>query len=320
VNAGDAVLMAAQTSNSDKQAPVVAIMAPGDNATVSGNVLVDVDASDNTGVSEVILYANGQVVGTDRTAPYQFSWDSTQVADGNAVLTAYANDAANNTGISSGVTVNVDNQPDNIDTTAPTVSIVSPAANNSIISGTVTVGVNAFDDTGVTGVVLYVNGQIVGTDSSAPYEFNWDSTQVADGDVTFVAYAYDAAGNEGASSAVTLTVDNQPNGEDKTVPVVTITNPSNGEVSGTVTISVSASDDVGVAQLSIDVDGIILCSSANTNTLSCNWNTRKEDTVSHTIGAVASDAAGNIGAAAVVASIASGSTKGNSGSGKGRWK
>ena len=315
VNAGDAVLMATQTSNSDTQAPAVTIMSPGYNATVSGNVLVDVDASDNTGVSEVVLYANGQIVGTDRTAPYQFSWDSTRVTDGNATLTAYAYDAASNTGISSGVPVNVDNQPDNVDTTAPTVSITSPAASSNVISGTVKISVNASDDTGVTDVVLYVNGQIAGTDSTAPYEFNWDSTRVADGEVTFNAYAYDAANNKGTSSTVVATVDNLPDVVDATAPSVAISNPANAStVSGTVSIYAQANDDVGVTQLSVYIDNSLKCSSVDTSSLTCNWNTRKLSG-SHSIRAVAMDAAGHRSETIISVSIGS-SSKGNKGRGK----
>ena len=75
VNAAAAVQMASQTTPSDTQAPAVAITSPAYNNTVSGNVLVEVAASDDTGVSQVVLYANGQSVGTDSTAPYQFSWN-----------------------------------------------------------------------------------------------------------------------------------------------------------------------------------------------------------------------------------------------------
>ncbi|MDB4409296.1 S8 family serine peptidase [Gammaproteobacteria bacterium] len=315
VNARNAVLMATQASNSDTQAPAVNIMSPGYNATVSGNVLVDIGASDNTGVSEVVLYANGQVVGTDRTAPYQFSWDSTGVADGNATLTAYAYDAANNTGISSGVTVNVDNLPDNVDTTAPTVSIASPAASSNVISGTVKITVNASDDTGVTDVALYVNGQIAGTDSTAPYEFNWDSTRVADGEVTFDAYAYDAANNKGTSSSVVATVDNLPDVVDTIAPSVAISNLADGStLSGTVSIDVSASDNVGVTQLLVYIDNRLKCSSADTGVLNCSWNTRKLSG-SHSIKAVARDAAGHSSETAISVSIGS-SSKGSKGRGK----
>ena len=319
VNAAAAVQIASQTTPSDTQAPAVAISSPEYNNTVSGNVLVEVAASDDSGVSQVVLYANGQSVGTDSTAPYQFSWNTSQVADGNVTLTAYAYDAAGNTGISSGLTVNVDNQPDNVDTSAPVVSIISPSAGTNTISGTVKISVSASDDTGVTDVALYVNGQIAGTDSSAPYEFNWDSTRVPDGNVTFVAHAYDAANNKGTSSTVTATVDNQLEIVDNTAPGVSISNPADGSaVSGTVSIYANASDAVGVTELSVYVDNRLKCSVASTETLSCNWNTRKLSG-SHTIKAVAKDAAGNTRQTMVSVSIASGGGKSGGGS-KGKGK
>jgi thermitase len=317
VNAAVAVQMAGQSSTADTQAPAVSITSPAYNSTVSGNVFVGVAATDNTAVTQVVLYANGQSVGSDSTAPYQFSWNSGQMADGNITLTAYAYDSANNTGISSGVSVNVDNQPDNVDSTAPTVSITSPAASSNTISGNVSITVSASDDTGVTDVALYVNGQIVGTDSSAPYAFNWDSTRVADGNVSFVAYAYDAANNEGTSSSVTATVDNQPEVEDSTAPAVSISNLADGStVSGTVGINVSASDAVGVTQLLVYVDNRLKCSVANVESLSCSWNTRKLSG-SHTIKAVARDAAGNTRQTSISVSIASG---GSNSKGKGKRK
>jgi len=316
VNAAAAVQMATQTTVSDTQSPSVAITSPAYNNSVSGNVLVEVDASDDTGVSQVVLHANGQSIGSDSTAPYQFSWNSAQAADGNATLTAYAYDMANNTGISSGVTVNVNNQPDNVDTTAPTVSIISPAAGSNTISGTVKITVNASDDTGVTDVALYVNGRIAGTDSTAPYEFNWDSTRVDDGNVTFVAHAYDAASNKGTSSTVMATVDNLPNVVDTTAPSIAISNPGNdATVSGTVSINASASDDVGVTQLLVYIDNSLKCSSADAASLNCSWNTRKLSGT-HTITAVARDAAGNSRQSSVSVSIASGSSKGVKGKGR----
>ena len=315
VNAGDAILMATQTSNSDTKAPAVTIASPGYNATVSGNVSVDVDASDNTGVSEVVLHANGQVVGTDRTAPYQFSWDSTRVSDGNATLTAYAYDAANNTGISSAVSVNVDNQVETVDNTPPTVSILTPVASNAVVSGNVSVAVEASDDTGVTQVVFYVNGQTIGTDNTAPFEFTWDSTRVADGDATMTARAYDAANNSSVSAGVTVIVDNVPDVADNTPPVVTVTNPANDStVSGTVSIYAAASDNVGVTQLSVYINGSLKCTSADTSTLTCNWNTRKLSG-DYSIKAVAKDAAGH--SSEVIHSVTVGSSsKGSKGRGK----
>ena len=203
------------------------------------------------------------------------------------------------------------------DTRAPKVTITSPAYNSNV-NGDVLVDVAASDNTGVTRVVLYANGQSVGSDSTAPYRFSWNSTRVADGNATLTAYAYDAANNTGISSGVTVNVANQSNTNDTSAPTVTITNPANAStVSGTVSIYVSATDNVSVTQLSVSIDNSLRCSGANTGSLSCSWNTRKLSGT-HTITAIARDAAGNSRHTTVDVSIASGGTKG--GKGKGRRK
>ena len=107
---------------------------------------------------------------------------------------------------------------------------------STTVSGLVQVEVNASDDVGVTDVSLYANGQLVGTDGTAPYQFSWDSKGLADGAVTLSARAVDAQGNEGVSTHVALTVKNQATA-DMMAPSVTITKPADGsKVSGTVTV------------------------------------------------------------------------------------
>src|SRR3712207_8032761 len=46
---------------------------------------------------------------------------------------------------------------------------------------------------------------VVGSDSSSPYSFAWDSTQLANGTATITARASDAAGNQTTSSSRTVT-------------------------------------------------------------------------------------------------------------------
>jgi thermitase len=129
------------------------------------------------------------------------------------------------------------------------------------------------------------------------------------------ARAYDAANNSSVSAGVTVTVDNVPDVADNTPPVVTITNPADGSpVSGTVSIYATASDYVGVTQLLVYIDNSLQCSSVDTSTLTCNWNTRKLSG-SHSIRAVAKDAAGHSSETAISVSIGS-SSKSNKGRGK----
>lgn len=70
---------------------------------------MDLSATDNVGVIRADLNVNGTVVATDPSAPFGFSWDSADVANGMATLTMFAYDAAGNAGVSPALTVNVAN-------------------------------------------------------------------------------------------------------------------------------------------------------------------------------------------------------------------
>lgn len=185
------------------------------------------------------------------------------------------------------------------DTQVPSVAISAPLS-GSTVSGLTGVNVSASDNVGVTRVELRVNGSTIATDTVSPYQFSWDTTRLSNGAATVVAYAFDAAGNSKTSTSVSVNVANSttnlvPAPIDTTPPVVKITNPTNGSnVSGTVSISVTASDDAGAAGIkqSLYIDGALKASGIG-GSLSYKWNTRKIARGSHTIMAVAVDAAGN---------------------------
>ncbi|MBS0544761.1 MAG: S8 family serine peptidase [Proteobacteria bacterium] len=183
------------------------------------------------------------------------------------------------------------------DTTAPSVSISNPGA-GATVKGLITVDVAASDNVGVSRVDLVVNGNKIASDTSAPYGFSWDSTTVADGNVTLTAYAYDAAGNA-SNKSVSVVVSNASATPDTVAPVATISNPTSGSaVSGTVSVQASASDNVNVVAIRLYVDGK-LTSSASASSLSYSWNTRKLAAGSHTLLVEADDAAGNKGSQTV---------------------
>ena len=176
-----------------------------------------------------------------------------------------------------------------VDNQAPTVSITSPGGT---VKGIVTVDVTAADNIGVNRVELYAGGALVATDITAPYSFSWDSASRADGATALVAKAYDSAGNV-SSSTTNITVANTTTSTaDVTPPVVVIGNPSNGAtVSGNVGINVNASDNVAVSSVSLYIDGAL--KATGNGSLSYNWNSRKVSKGTHSIQAVARDAAGN---------------------------
>jgi hypothetical protein len=93
----------------DTTAPTATITAPS-GGTVSATVTVTADAADDRGVAGVQFKLDGANLGAeDTTAPYSVLWNTGGVANGNHVLTAEARDAANNTGPSAQVTVDVQN-------------------------------------------------------------------------------------------------------------------------------------------------------------------------------------------------------------------
>ena len=79
----------------DTEPPTISISEP-IGGTVSGTVQINVDATDNTGVSSVRLIIDGHTVGSDISAPYSFTWDTTAYIDGETKLVARAYDAAGN--------------------------------------------------------------------------------------------------------------------------------------------------------------------------------------------------------------------------------
>jgi hypothetical protein len=84
--------------------PTVSITAPTSGTTVSGTVTVSANATDNTAVSRVSFYANGTLIGTDTTAPFSVSWNTTGLT-GTQSLQAQAVDTVGNNANSPSVTV-----------------------------------------------------------------------------------------------------------------------------------------------------------------------------------------------------------------------
>jgi hypothetical protein len=201
VNARKAVEAATGTVGQDTTAPSVSFSSPSNNATVSGNSTVFVNATDNTAVDHVDFYIDNQFVGSKVAAPYSWNWDTTTVGDGFHNLSAYAYDLAGNRG-SSSITVNVKNNVVD-DTIAPSVQITSPG-NNSNVGMKLTVSLAASDNVGVTRVEVYVDGSLVASDTAAPYSFNINTKKWSRGSHALVAKAYDAAGNVGTSATVTV--------------------------------------------------------------------------------------------------------------------
>jgi len=86
----------------------------------------------------------------------------------------------------------------------PQVNITSPA-DQANVSGTVPIAATATDPSGISKVEFYVDWVLSKTETSPPFNFNWNTSSVATGFHAVIAMAYSPNGTN-ACYAVTLNV------------------------------------------------------------------------------------------------------------------
>jgi fibronectin type 3 domain-containing protein len=180
------------SATADVQNPTATIKDPAEGATVSGNVTINADASDDVGVSKVEFYDNGVLISSDTSAPYSAVWDSTKVPNGTHTITAKAYDAAGHTGSQSRL-LNAQNG----DTKAPTTPggvTAAPLTYSSVkVSWTAST-----DDVGVTTYTILRDGVPIKTTGNVlSYT---DTGLFANTQYSYQVLAADAAGNKSAAS------------------------------------------------------------------------------------------------------------------------
>src|SRR5437763_5348906 len=133
------------------------------------------------------------------------------------------------------------------------VTVTAPAS-GSTVSGTVpvTASVTSVGALTVAGVQFKLDGNNLGAeDTTAPYSVSWNTTTASNASHTLTAVARDSLGMLWTSDPVTVTVLN-----DTTPPPVSITSPASGTiVGGTISVTASASDNVGVVGVQFLLDG-----------------------------------------------------------------
>jgi len=188
-------------------------------------------------------------------------------------------------------------QSNSTDSTPPTVS-----AGESGTSGNITLSANATDNVGVSKVEFYVDGALKGTATSTPYSMTLNSTTLTNASHSLVAKAYDAANNVGTSSAVSFTINNPVS--DTIAPTVSA---SESGTSGNISLSATATDNVGVTKVEFYVDGALKATSTS-SPYSTTLNSTTLANGTHSLVAKAYDAANNIGTSSAVSFTVNNST------------
>jgi thermitase len=140
---------------------------------------------------------------------------------------------------------------------------------------------------GIAGLVLAANPVLTNSQVKSIIEQNSDDLGTPGFD------NYYGWGRVNAYRAVLAALDATPPPLDITPPTASITSPANGNtVSGNIAVSVSASDNVGVTQVELYIDNVLFATDA-TAPYSFTWDTTRSSEGTHTLQAVAYDAAGN---------------------------
>jgi peptidoglycan/xylan/chitin deacetylase (PgdA/CDA1 family) len=184
----------------DTTAPTTSIACNGGSCSSWYNaaVTVSLSATDSggSGVDKTLYTTNG----SDPNGPGGIVYTGPFVLAQSTMVRFSSTDKAGNA-------ETVRSQLIQFDTVAPTVSLTSPANGGSYRRGTLTLAATASDaGSGVARVAFYDGATLVGTDTSAPYQYSWNTRKVALGQHTLTARATDAAGNTTTSQAVSVTI------------------------------------------------------------------------------------------------------------------
>jgi len=181
------------------------------------------------------------------------------------------------------------------DTTPP--SIPGGISASAVSSSQINVSWSAStDNVAVTGYRVFRNGTLVASPSSPSFSDTGLSPSTL---YSYTVAAVDAAANVSApstaASSTTLAA------SDTTPPTVSITTPtSNSTLSGTITLTASANDNVAVSDVQFQLDGVNLGADLTSPPYSISWNTTSATNGTHNLTAIARDAAHNATTSSVI--------------------
>lgn len=228
---------------SDKEPPIVSLTFDKDTYCAGDTAVITAWAEDNVEIDRVELFHDGVV--------YTFGEDNKlsieNLLEGENVFTVTAYDTSDNRATMK-YTITVGSIPD---TTPPEVAIESITPSEIYVDDTVTITVSAFDESGIAEITAAINGVSVpvvnGTITYVPTET---------GNYSVAVTATDAFGNVNTAAA-SFDV-SERDASDTEAPQVKVTLSWYGEnpvVNEPLTITVSAEDNSGSAEVTVLING-----------------------------------------------------------------
>lgn len=262
----------------------VAVTAPASGATISGVTSVSATVSDVSSVLGVIFKIDGATIGEDLTAPYSVSLNTVSYADGSHILTATARVSGGTTVVSPSVTVTVNNSVGALALRAAFASAVKTTQAKIVV----------FFPGGTSSSPAVQYGPTTAYGSSAALSnlgpFNAYYYQTLTGLTPNSLYHFRVTDSSGASSDFTFRTAQST--ADVTLPTVT-QNSIGTNLSGTVNLSASASDNVSVAAVQFMAGSSAIFEDAF-SPYGASWNTAAVSNGMHVIFALARDSSGNV--------------------------
>ncbi|MEM0373966.1 MAG: Ig-like domain-containing protein, partial [Sulfolobales archaeon] len=174
--------------------PVVKILSPVNNSTVSGNVKIQVDITDDNGVNSVLFYVDDVCISTVTSLPYEYTLNTTFLSNSTHTIKVEAYDIKGQVGYDLVIVTVVNLEED----TPPAIVALKGLENK--VSGVVKISVEVEDDVGIDKVDLYLGDKLLVSLTQSPYEFNFDSTKYDNGLYTIVVVVYDTSGQTSQES------------------------------------------------------------------------------------------------------------------------
>jgi hypothetical protein len=241
----------AVSEENDTTPPTVSLTAPQTGATVSERAFLKLTATahDDGVVNSVQFLVNGQPVFTGYSAPYSYTFQAPTGSAPQIRIGAVATDLAGNQGRAEEVTVTV-----TPNSQAPNVALLAPVTGQTVTEGTfLPLAAEANDDQGVVKVDFLVNGTRVASVTTPPYRSTYQAP-IGASELTVTAVAYDDFGPSAPTEPVVVAVASD------TPPTATILAPRNGDQiveDAPIQIVAGATDDVGIKNVSIYIDGVL---------------------------------------------------------------
>ena len=199
--------------NIDNESPSGSIIYPYSGQTVSSNISIQIEASDNIQVHQVQLLIEGAYSGDAIQLDniWSFDWDTdTGTEDSQNQIYAIIRDLEGNSFNTSPILVTVDNDSiPNEDFTPPIISILNPISGQTV-GDTVIITAFATDNYGIDYVELYINGGLIENLEQEPYSYAWDTyTLENNSEHTINMIAKDIHNNETSAQPIYVNIQNE---------------------------------------------------------------------------------------------------------------